>query len=130
MLYPDPFTRREFLRSGLIMASAAATIPAFLSSSANAMHAAMGGLSSTPGVPDDHILVVIQLGGGNDGLNTVVPYGMPEYYKARPGIGIPEKDAHKLGGKNGYDGIGLHPQMTAMKDMYENGLLAVVQGVG
>jgi uncharacterized protein (DUF1501 family) len=130
MTHPDPFTRREFLRSGLIMASAAATIPAFLSSSANAMHAAMRGLSSVPGVPDDHILVVIQLGGGNDGLNTVVPFGMSEYYKARPSIGIPEKDVHKLGGKNGYDGIGLHPQMTAMKDMYENGLLAVVQGVG
>jgi uncharacterized protein (DUF1501 family) len=129
-LHTDPFTRREFLRNGLIMASAAATIPAFLSSSANAMHAAMNGLSSVPGVPDDHILVVIQLGGGNDGLNTVVPFGMPEYYKARPGIGIPEKDALKLGGKNGYDGIGLHPQMTAIKDMYDDGHVAVVQGVG
>ena len=98
MIQNDPFTRREFLRSGLIMASAAATIPAFLSSSANAMHAAMNGLSSVPGVPDDHILVVIQLSGGNDGLNTVVPFGMPEYYRLRPGIGIPEKDVLKLGG--------------------------------
>jgi uncharacterized protein (DUF1501 family) len=110
------------------MASAAATIPAFLSSSANAMHAAMNGLSSVPGVPDDHILVVIQLSGGNDGLNTVVPFGMPEYYRVRPGIGIPEKDVLKLGG--GADGIGLHPQMTAIKDMYDNGLATVVQGVG
>ena len=130
MIQNDPFTRREFLRSGLIMASAAATIPAFLSSSANAMHAAMNGLSSVPGVPDDHILVVIQLSGGNDGLNTVVPYGMPEYYRVRPGIGIPEKDVLKLGGSGGADGIGLHPQMTAIKGMYDDGLATVVQGVG
>jgi uncharacterized protein (DUF1501 family) len=130
MFHQDPFTRREFLRNGLIMASAAATIPAFLSSSANAMNAAMNGLSSVPGVPDDHILVVIQLGGGNDGLNTVIPYGMPEYYKARTGIGIPEKDVLRLGGSGGADGIGLHPQMAAIKDMYDNGLAAVVQGVG
>jgi uncharacterized protein (DUF1501 family) len=130
MIYRDPFTRREFLRSGLIMASAAATIPAFLSSSAQAMHAALNGLSSLPGVPDDHILVVIQLSGGNDGLNTVIPFGMPEYYRARSGIGIAEKDALKLGGSGGADGIGLHPQMTAIKDMYDNGLAAVVQGVG
>ncbi len=130
MFQQDPFTRREFLRNGLIMASAAATIPAFLSSSANAMNAAMNGLSSVPGVPDDHILVVIQLSGGNDGLNTVIPFGMPEYYKARTGIGIPEKDVLRLGGSGGADGIGLHPQMTAIKDMYDNGLAAVVQGVG
>jgi uncharacterized protein (DUF1501 family) len=109
------------------MASAAATIPAFLSSSANAMHAALNGLSSVPGVPDDHILVVIQLSGGNDGLNTVVPFGMPEYYRVRPGIGIPEKDVLKL---SGGDGIGLHPQMTGIREMYDNGLATVVQGVG
>ncbi|HYE62782.1 MAG TPA: DUF1501 domain-containing protein [Phycisphaerales bacterium] len=123
----DPFTRREFLRSGLIMASAAATIPAFLNASAHAMHRAMGGLSSVPGVPDDHILVVVQLSGGNDGLNTVVPFGMPEYYRARAGIGIQERDALKL---SGGDGIGLHPALAPMKELYDNGLAAVIQGVG
>lgn len=128
--HPDPFTRREFLRSGLIMASAAATIPAFLSSSANAMHLAMNGLSSVPGVPDDHILVVVQMSGGNDGLNTVVPFGMSDYYRVRPGIGIPEKDVLRLDGKGGADGVGLHPQLKAVKEMYDDGIAAVVQGVG
>ncbi|MBX3408336.1 MAG: DUF1501 domain-containing protein [Phycisphaeraceae bacterium] len=123
----NPYTRREFLRSGLLMASAAASIPNFLNQSALAMHAQAGGLSSVPGVPDEHVLVVLQLSGGNDGLNTVVPFGMPEYYRSRPGIGIAEKDALKL---SGAQGIGLHPQMTAVREMYDNGMCAVVQGVG
>lgn len=125
--HKDPFTRRSFLRNGLIMASAAATLPAFLNASALAMQQAAGDLSSVPGVPDDHILVVVQLSGGNDGLNTVVPYGFAEYYKARPGIGIGEKDALKLSTN---EGVGLHPQMTAMKELHDAGLMAVVQGVG
>jgi len=124
---PNPYTRREFMRSGLLLASAAASIPAFLSSSASAMHAALGGLTSAPGVPDDHILVVVQLSGGNDGLNTVVPFGMPEYYKARPGIAIPESAALKL---SKADGVGLHPQLTGLKDLYDDGLASIIQGVG
>lgn len=124
---PNAFTRREFLGSGLMLASAAVAVPSFIQSSASAMTRAMGGLSSAPGIPDDRILVVIQLGGGNDGLNTVVPFGMDAYYKARPGIGVKAGEALKL---SGVDGIGLHPQMTAMKALYDEGLATIVQGVG
>lgn len=127
MSTPSPYTRREFLRNGMLLASAAASVPTFLNASAVAMTRALAGRSSVPGVPDDHILVVVQLSGGNDGLNTVVPFGMPDYYKARPGIGIPEKDALKL---DHADGIGLHPQLRPIKDMYDDGLVALVQGVG
>jgi uncharacterized protein (DUF1501 family) len=123
----DPYTRREFLRSSLMLASAAATVPAFISSSASAMTRALGGLSSAPGVPDDHVLVVVQLSGGNDGLNTVVPFGMPEYFRARPGIAIQQKDALKL---SGADGLGLNPQLTAFRDLYDDGLAGIIQGVG
>lgn len=121
------FTRRQFLHSGLTLASAAATIPWFLNSSALGMPGAAPGMSSIPGVPEDHILVVIQLSGGNDGLNTVVPYGMDAYYKARPGIGVQAGQALKL---KDVDGIGLHPQMAGIKDLYDNGLCTLVQGVG
>ncbi len=121
----SPYSRREFLRSGLVLASATASVPAFLNSSALAMHARAGGLTSVPGVPDDHILVVLQLSGGNDGLNTVVPFGASEYYKARPGISIPEREALKIG-----DGIGFHPQLAPLKDLYDDGMCTVVQGVG
>jgi uncharacterized protein (DUF1501 family) len=124
---PDPYTRREFLRNGLVLASAAVTLPTFLNASALAMNRALAGLSSVPGVPDDHVLVVVQLSGGNDGLNTVVPFGFPEYYRARPGIGVPEKDVLKL---DGAEGVGLHPQLRPLKEMYDEGLVGVVQGVG
>jgi uncharacterized protein (DUF1501 family) len=121
------FTRRQFLHTGLTLASAAATVPWFLNASALGMPAAAPGLSSIPGVPEDHILVVIQLSGGNDGLNTVIPYGMDAYYKARPGIGVQSAQVLKL---KDSDGIGLHPQMTALKELYDSGLAAIVQGVG
>jgi uncharacterized protein (DUF1501 family) len=128
MFHETPaFTRRNFLSRGIILASAASSIPAFLNSSALAMSEALGELSSAPGVPDEHILVVIQLSGGNDGLNTVIPYAMPEYYKARPAIAVPEREVLKL---SGHTDIGLHPKLTAIRDLYDNGLAAIIQGVG
>jgi uncharacterized protein (DUF1501 family) len=121
------FTRREFITTGLTLASAAATIPWFLNRSALALPMPAPGLASIPGVPEDRILVVVQLSGGNDGLNTVVPFGFDQYYKARPGIGIPAAQVLRL---SNAAGVGLHPQMTPIKDMYDAGLCAVVQGVG
>jgi uncharacterized protein (DUF1501 family) len=123
----NAYTRREFLGRGLVMASAAATIPAFIHGTAHAMNKALGSLSSLPGVPDERILVVVQLSGGNDGLNTVVPFSMSEYYRARPGIGVPERDVLRLGSS---DGVGLHPQLAGFKSLYDDGLLGIVQGVG
>ncbi len=124
----NAYSRREFIGSGFVLASAALTVPAFIQRSAQAMTVGMlDSLSSQPGVPEDHILLVIQMGGGNDGLNTVIPYGSPEYYKARPGIGVPERDCLKL---SGADGIGLHPQLTGFKDIFDQGGLAIIQGIG
>lgn len=119
------FTRRQFLSTSLVMASAAATLPAFLNRSALAMMPSLG-LSSMPGVPEDHILVVVQLSGGNDGLNTVVPFSMDQYYRVRPGIGVAANNVLKLGDF----GVGLHPQMAGIKELYDNGMAAVIQGVG
>jgi len=121
------FTRRQFLTRGITLASAAATIPWFLNQSAFGLPVPALGMSSIPGVPEDHVLVVIQLSGGNDGLNMVVPYGMDQYYKARPAIGIPAQNVLKLSDSAG---IGLHPQMTGVKDLYDQGLCTIVQGVG
>lgn len=118
-------SRRRFLGTGLVMVSAAATVPAFVHGSASAMFSER--LTSIPGVPDERILVVVQLAGGNDGLNTVIPYGDPAYYKARPGIGIAENKVLKFDNARG---IGLHPQLSGLKDLYDGGLLTVVQGVG
>ena len=123
---PMAFTRRSLLRNGLVMASAAASVPYFLERSAMAM-AAPDGLSSTPGVPDERILVVVQMGGGNDGLNTVIPFGDGAYYKSRPQIAIPAARALVL---DRQAGIGLHPSLTGFKGLYDAGLMSVVQGVG
>lgn len=121
------YTRREFLGNGLLLASAAMAAPSFLQGTAAAMTRALGGLSSAPGVPDERVLVVVQLAGGNDGLNTVVPFGMPEYYKSRPGIAVPEKDVLRLAGS---DGLGLHPALEGVRSLCDEGLATIVQGVG
>lgn len=124
---PKAFTRRHFLGTGLTMASASVAVPAFLQASALGLPMPAMGMGSIPGVPEDHILVVVQLSGGNDGLNTVVPFGMDAYYRARPGIGIPATQALHLSEQLG---IGLHPAMAGLKSLYDDGLCTVVQGVG
>ncbi|MGQ0628702.1 MAG: DUF1501 domain-containing protein [Phycisphaerales bacterium] len=120
------FTRRQFLHTGLVLASASATLPSFLSRSALGLPMPLAGLSSMSGVPEDHVLVVIQLGGGNDGLNTVIPYQDDQYYRARPGIGIKEDKVVKLAKSS----VGLHPALTPLAGLYENGHMAIMQGVG
>jgi uncharacterized protein (DUF1501 family) len=121
------FTRRSLIKHGLLMASASVAIPAFLDRSALAMGEMLGDLSSVPGVPDEHVLVVVQMSGGNDGLNTVVPAFSPEYYRLRQGIAIADKEALSLDKKQG---IGLHPALTCVKDLFDAGLVSLIQGVG
>ena len=73
----------------------------------------------------ERILVVVELSGGNDGLNTVVPYGDPAYYRARPKLGIKERDVLKAS-----SGFGFHPSMVGFERLYKDGLLGVVHGCG
>ncbi len=111
--------RREFLKQfGAASAiSLAAAPPHFLANAAD--------LAATTTSTDQRVLVLIQLAGGNDGLNSLVPYGDPAYYKARPGIGIPKNQVLRIN-----DHIGLHPRLTGLKELYDEGNLAIVQGVG
>ena len=74
---------------------------------------------------DDRVLVVVNFQGGNDGLNTVVPFGMPAYYKYRPSLAVPQNDVLRIN-----DTLGLNPSLKAFKDMYDKGQVAIVQGVG
>jgi uncharacterized protein (DUF1501 family) len=74
---------------------------------------------------DDRVLVVVNFQGGNDGLNTVVPFGMPAYYKYRPSLAVAQNEVLRIN-----DTIGLNPQLKAFKDMYDKGQVAIVQGVG
>ncbi len=74
---------------------------------------------------DDRVLVVVNFQGGNDGLNTVVPFGMPAYYTYRPSLAVPQNDVLRIN-----DTLGLNPSLKAFKDMYDKGQVAIVQGVG
>jgi uncharacterized protein (DUF1501 family) len=96
---------------------------------ASADHVLAQALAQTPlqGLPggSDRVLVLVNLQGGNDGLNTVVPYGMQQYYRYRPTLGIPQSDVLTINQQ-----VGLNPQMKSLKDMYDKGMVAIVEGVG
>jgi len=114
-------SRRELLKvgmSGLAVVSLSGTIPAFMS------QFAFGTPATNPTVSNDNILVVVQLSGGNDGLNTVIPFASDVYHKARKNIGIKDR-FHRLN-----DQLALNPGMGAFKKMFEDGKLAIVNGCG
>jgi uncharacterized protein (DUF1501 family) len=96
---------------------------------ANPEHVFAKALAQTPlpGLPasQGRCLVVVNLQGGNDGLNCVVPYGNPRYYQVRPTLGIAPKDVLTIDAKTGF-----HPSMRSFKGMYDKGMVAVVEGVG
>ncbi len=131
---PAAYTRRLFLQRGATLASLSSTLPFFLQESAEAMLRPEGSLlSSRPGVPDERVLVVVQLGGGNDGLNTVVPYGMADYHRARNNLAIAAPGSNGQGAAIELDasrGIGLHPNLAGLKELVDAGEASVIQGVG
>jgi uncharacterized protein (DUF1501 family) len=119
-------TRRQFLRTSMLGGALASTVPFFLEKTfltLDSMAAATPG--QYPTGKDATILVVLQLAGGNDGINTLVPYGDDIYYKARPKIGIPAGQILKIS-----DYVGLHPRLTGVRDLYGAGNLGLIQGVG
>ena len=120
-------SRREFLRKGILFLAAGYSAPFFLTRTAHAINQtfANAATASLPGVPDGRVLVVIQLGGGNDGLNTVVPHGVDDYYRARKQLAIPRDKVLKLNTT-----VGFHPNLTKLQELYDTGRVAVLQGVG
>lgn len=106
--------RRTFIQTGSL-ATASLLLPRFLK-------AFEGGYTVPPG---NKVVVVLQLSGGNDGLNTVIPFRNDVYYKLRPQLGItPEKALHIT------DEVGLHPSLTAFKSLYDEGNLGIMNNVG
>ena len=117
-------SRRDFLRKGLYGVGVTAGLPLLLSRTTEAL-TAEALLGTSMEANPERILVVVELSGGNDGLNTVVPFGNDEYYRARPNIGIRESDAIKI-----EDGFGLHPSMVGFERLYKDGMMGVVHGCG
>jgi uncharacterized protein (DUF1501 family) len=115
-------TRRDFLRLGLgtsTLLACGAAVPAFLANSADAL--AAGPARDAKG----RALVVVQLDGGNDGLNTVAPYADDDYVKLRPTLHVRANAAVKID-----DRVGFNPALASFGKLLEDRQLAVVQGVG
>jgi len=115
---PEARTRREFMSSsvkGASLLSMASYAPSFLQQTVNAQNLAPSS--------DQKILVIVQMAGGNDGLNTVIPFEDDAYYSRRPNLA--QKKYHQLG-----DYTGLNLACPEMHKMYENDEMAVIQNVG
>jgi len=121
---PFFYSRRSFLSHGAQLLSAAATLPLFLDRSARALAADFAANPQGNGRPDK-VLVIVQMAGGNDGLNTVIPVRNDDYYRARPTLAIARGQALQA-----TDDFGFHPSATGFKKMWDDGHLAVLHSVG
>jgi uncharacterized protein (DUF1501 family) len=113
-------TRRDFLKATL----GASTLLSFASAAPNFLARSVMAASSRR-KERDTVLVVVQLTGGNDGLNTVVPYDDDEYGRNRSTLRLPTKELHKINSV-----LGFHPRMKAFARLYKQGHLSIIQGVG
>lgn len=106
--------RKEFIQLGSL-ATASLMVPKFLK--------AFEGQSMV--LPGNKVVVILQLSGGNDGLNTVIPVRNDLYYKARPKLGIAKDKALSV-----TDEVSLHPALSGFKELYDDGSLAILNNVG
>jgi uncharacterized protein (DUF1501 family) len=112
-------SRRDLLRAGLCGVGAAATmrVPALFARAAESI--------ASQAVNDPRILVVLELSGGNDGLNTLIPHGDDAYYRHRPTIGIPAAETRQID-----DHFGFNRGMAGFERLYKEGKMAIVHGCG
>jgi uncharacterized protein (DUF1501 family) len=114
-----PITRRSLLGRGALLVASGFLAPSFITRTAVALDA------QQTTAKNNLILVVLQLSGGNDGINTVIPFGDPQYSALRPSLGFDASDVLRLS-----DSVGLNPNLTKLKALYDQGNVAVIQGVG
>jgi uncharacterized protein (DUF1501 family) len=112
-------SRRKFIKQSALAAAGSLAVPSFLKS------IEARGASSFLNADSGKVLVVIQLSGGNDGLNTVVPFKNDIYYKSRPKIAIPADEVLEISKDAGF-----HPQLKIFKEFYDQGILSVMSNVG
>ena len=110
-------SRRAFIKKSALATVGGMMIPNFLKAFERQN---LGAIQTS-----EKVLVIIQLSGGNDGLNTVVPYRNDIYYKSSPSIAIPREKVLKLN-----DDLGLNPAMQSLRSLYDNGLVSVINNVG
>ena len=106
--------RKEFIQIGSL-ATASMLVPKFLKAFEN----------KSMVMPGNKVVIILELSGGNDGLNTVIPYRNDLYYKARPKLGIVKDKALAL-----TDEVGLNPALKGLKELYDDGSLSILNNVG
>jgi uncharacterized protein (DUF1501 family) len=111
----ENLTRRVFLKRSMLATSGTLLVPSFLKAWEK----------STFEEPGEHILIVLQLSGGNDGLNTIVPFQNDRYYQMRPMLGIRAEKVLKVS-----DELGFNPALETLREVYDQGLLTIINSVG
>src|SRR6266571_5020662 len=121
------FNRRSLITRAALLVASGFLAPSFITRTAMALDgpsSALGAVTLDP-TKKNRILVVLQLSGGNDGINTLIPFVDPIYAQLRPTLGVATSDVLRL-----TDSIGLNPNLSKLKALYDQGKMAVVQGVG
>ena len=111
-------TRRQFVKGGVAAFTVTFAAPEFISDLARAQGAR------------SRNLVVLYLSGGNDSLSMLVPYNDPFYYTRRPSLAVPAADVLQIGTDSSRVALGLHPRLTGLKDIFNQGRLALIQRTG
>src|SRR5689334_8479973 len=118
-------TRRAMIKDGLLVVSTVMIMPSIFSRGvASARAQALDG-SHIAQTANDGTLIIVQMAGGNDGLNTVVPFTDPLYLKLRPTLGLSDTKVLPLDTR-----LGLHPNLQPLKKLWDAGHLAIVEGIG
>jgi uncharacterized protein (DUF1501 family) len=112
------FTRRQFVKGGVTAFTFGFAAPEFFGELALAQ------------TQSSRNLVVLYLAGGNDALSTLVPYRDSAYYARRPTLAVPAGSVLQIGRDSAGNELGLHPRLTGLKNIYEQGRLAVMQSTG
>ncbi|WP_069801390.1 DUF1501 domain-containing protein [Thermogemmatispora onikobensis] len=118
-------SRRTLIKDGMLVVSAGMVMPSIFSRAVLSARAQAREGARLAQAASERTLIVVQLAGGNDGLNTVIPYTDTRYYQMRPTLAIKEAQVLPLDQR-----LGLHPEMAGFQKLWEAGHLAVIEGVG
>jgi uncharacterized protein (DUF1501 family) len=118
-------SRRALIKDGMLVVSAGMVMPAIFSRGVASAKTLAGEGAHFAQAATDRTLIVVQMAGGNDGLNTVVPVTDSLYYRMRPTLAIAQSQALLLDSR-----LGLHPNLAPLKKLWDEGHMAIVEGVG
>src|SRR5947209_777764 len=118
-------SRRAMIKDGLLVVSAGMMMPAIFSRGIASARAQSIEGSHIAQAASDRTLIVVQMAGGNDGLSTVIPFTDSLYHQARPTLAVPDTKVLPLDTR-----LGLHPNLAPLKNLWDAGHMAIVEGVG